>query len=450
MATEQEQMQAKSPRGAIRNWVIKRGILFLLTQMPLVAFYISIAFHWTTFPIATAFTVVLSFVLLPIWISYRKSRSDDPDEPVHHFFQYAVWALVPYVVYNISRIPTYFLLRVVFWDHWYGYGAQLIVQPPDRWASLATGTLVHSIQGYVLVLGYFILFRRRTLLSTMLYVWVFLSLQYSYIFPHFVLIDFRPGPRWYFVVWWAHFWMGLTAWYVPRLYGRGFGKRLKSPPVKVLGTILIVLVYLSPIGFVFWRAYTWQFPLQRSIDNATFRQVRLVTKQDPVLVSKNPATQEAYYRFVLRFGPRGYIDYINATKAVDAGPVRVTGMIMYGGEQLAYCFRHIPALESPKYVTTRAKYLRAVKRMEFSDVAVDCTGPVGLADRFGLGSSTSSTTTARVDVSWTAVATLVGDRYNLQRKFGGGGVRDLVYGTWNPTFLRPDPVIETLGRRQVF
>jgi hypothetical protein len=431
------------PLPAIRDWVVKRGILYLLTQMPMIAFVVSVGFHWTTFPVATVYTVILAFVVLPIWVSYRRNRSGDPDEPANHFYKYALWALVPYVIYNISRIPTFYLFRVTFWDHWYGYGAQLTSLPPNQLSSLAAGTLIHSVQGYVLVLGYYILFPRRTLRSALVYVWVFLSLIYSTLFPKFILIDFSPGPRWYFVVWWAHFWMALAAWYVPKLYGGNFWSRLKAP-AKALTAAVAAVVYLLPVIFVFWQATTWQFPLQRAIDNALFDRVQIVVNQDPVLVSKDPASGQTFYRFVLKFGPRIYTDYIRATKALDASPIQVSGRLLYKDEVIASCFSHIALLETPSNILVPSKYQSAVKRLDFSDIPVDCTGPLAMADRLGVGSSIEP-----VDVRWAAVATLYGDREKTRRQYSGSAPREAVAGNWIPLLLRPDPGAENL-RRQVF
>src|SRR4051812_10770892 len=91
--------QIDSPRtsgiAAIGEWFVKRGILYLLTQTPMFALYAGYFFRWMPYATATAFSVLLAFAVLPIWVIVRKNRSPDPDEPVHHLSRYALYALVP-------------------------------------------------------------------------------------------------------------------------------------------------------------------------------------------------------------------------------------------------------------------------------------------------------------------------------------------------------------------
>lgn len=139
-------------RGTIVELTMKRGVPYLLTQIPMLAFLIGYAWDVTTFANATVLTLYVAVILLPAWALYRVSRSDDPEEPVHHLGRYAAYALIPYAVYDLVRVPTCYLLDAPYWDRWYDFGSQL-TGAPVGWASLVTGTLVHMVQGYVLGLG---------------------------------------------------------------------------------------------------------------------------------------------------------------------------------------------------------------------------------------------------------------------------------------------------------
>jgi hypothetical protein len=404
---------------ALREWMLKRGILYVLVSTPMIALFIGYFYRWTSFSIATAFTVILAFALLPIWVSVRRNQSTDPTEPVHHLHRYALWALVPYVVYNIFRVPMHYLLGVVFWDHWYDYGYELTGFPVDQWGSLLPGTLLHSLQGYVLALGFYILYKRHTLLNALAYVWIFLSTIYTWTFPTFVLVDFQPPAKWFFVVWWAHFWMALAAWYVPiGLYSPTFWGRFRSGWARTLIIIAIVLIYLFPISFVFWRVATWQFAKQHDIDQAAFNQIQLVLKDQPTLtaieaVAGQPAVQEAHYHFTLNFGPRPYRDYINALKALDAGPVSVTGRLLHKGQIIAWCSGFVEMLETPNNIITPGKYFPEVERLKFTDIPVACIGPAESAQQVGLINGE-----VKVDLQWTADVNLIGDREQSERHYG--------------------------------
>lgn len=403
---------------SLREWIVKRGILYFLVQTPMLALFLGYFLRWTDFPTATAFTVILAFVLLPIWVLMRKNASDDPDEPVHHLHKYALYALVPYVVYNLARIPAHYVLNIVFWDHWYDFGSELTGQPVDQYSSLVPGTFIHSLQGYVLALGFYILYKRHTLTNALIYVWLFLSTIYTWTFPSFVLVDFQPPPKWFFVVWWAHLWMAIAAWAVPRtLYSSGFWNRFKSTSAKATAIVLILFLYFLPVTFVFWRVATWQFPLQNTIDQRTFEAVELVLSRNPTLnmvgfSSGQEVAEEASYEFALRFGPRPYIDYINATKALDAGPVRVTGRLTAGEEIIAFCTGYVAKLETPNNILVPGQYFPTLRRMEFTDIPVQCFGGASVVE--GIIENA-----APVDVYWTAEITLIGDRGRMERTFSG-------------------------------
>jgi hypothetical protein len=71
--------------------------------------------------------------------------------------------------------------------------------------------------------------------------------------------------------------MGL---YSPRVWGR-----FRSGWARSLIIVVMVLIYLFPFSFVFWRVATWQFPFQRKIDQATFNQVQIALKEQPMLTA---------------------------------------------------------------------------------------------------------------------------------------------------------------------
>jgi len=429
MSTTNEVLARRGALAAFNDWMLKRGILFLLISTPMISLFPGFFLKWTNFAAATAYTVIIAFAVLPAWVIYRKSRSTDPDEPVHHLHKYALWALAPYVVYNLARIPMHYALGIVFWDHWYDYGSELTGVPVDQWGSLIPGTLLHSLQGYVLGLGFYILYKRHSLLNALCYVWLFLSTMYTWTFPTYVLVDFRPPPQWFFVVWWAHFWMALAAWYLPKtLFSRNLWDRLRSPAAKTSAALVIIALYITPVTFVFIRAETWQFPFQREIDTNSFNAVRLVQQGEPRLIGQSPidgtssklaagdGTQannntQANYEFALRFGPRPYKDYIKATKALDAGPIIIRGALMRNGEVVAWCFAHVAELETPNNIIDPKVYFPTLERMTFTDIPVSCSGPA---------SASAGSSPGDLKASWAATVTLVGDRETEERHFDNG------------------------------
>lgn len=399
----------QSSTASLREWIVKRGVLYVLTQTPMIAMLLG--FYWgvLTLPVAFLVTVVPAFVLLPAWVALRKNRSTDPDEPVHHLHKYALYALAPYVVYGLAREVGYYVVHVPFWSTWYSFGNRLTGQPVNQYPSLISGTILHSLQGYVLALGFYILYRRHTLLNALIYVWIFLSTIYSWIYPLFFV---APYPvKFYYFAWWAHFWMAITAWYVPRkLYNPALWSHLRTGSAKAAATSLIILIYALPFAWVYRQAATWQFPAQHLIDQTAFTRAKMELQNGPTLIEQK---QEAHYRFILRFGPRSYNDYTGLARDLDTGPITVTGHLLRHGTIVAWCSAYIPSLESPNAITKPAAYFPAVRNMNYSDFPADCLGP--------RNATTAPQKGDTIELQWTANMKVIADRESQLGAFSGSG-----------------------------
>jgi hypothetical protein len=402
-----------------RRWIVKRGILYALTQTPMIALLVGYFFDWLTFPVAFSVIVIPAFVALPIWVLLRRNQSRDADDPAHHFHKYAVWALVPFVVYNVSRVPMHFLFGVVFWDRWFDYGYQLTGEAQSEFSSLIPGMILHSLQGYVLVLGFYVLFKHHSLRNSLLYNFVFLSAMYSWIFPNFAMVaTYPPSFAWYFTVWWAHFWMAIAAWLMPRLDVAGMWSRLHGPMAKALAIAACLLLWLSPNLVVFWRVAAWQHPQQDSIERQALDEARVGLTGAPRLiavedVSGASGAREARYGFALRLGPRVYEDYSPAPRAVDAAAIDVTGRLLHRGGVIAFCDKALASLESPNTYRTPEQYFPALEEMNFTEIPVTCSGPPEPAERL--------TAEGRRDVllQWRASLTLMTERNEAKKRFAG-------------------------------
>jgi hypothetical protein len=402
-----------------RAWIVKRGILYALTQSPMIALLIGYFFDWLPFPVAFAVIVIPAFVALPIWVLLRRNRARDGDDPAHHFHQYAVWALIPFVVYNVSRAPMHFVFGVVFWDRWFDYGYQLTGEPQSGVSSLISGMVLHSLQGYVLVLGFYVLFKHHSLRNSLLYNFVFLSAMYSWIFPNFAMVaTYPPSLGWYFTVWWAHFWMAIAAWLMPRLDVSRMWGRLHGRMAKALAIAALFVLWLSPNLFVFWRVAAWQYPRQDSIERQALDEARLVLSGAPRLVAIDDVpgaseAREARYRFTLRLGPRVYEDYSQDPRAVDAAAIDVTGRLLHRGSVIAFCEQSRAALESPNTYRTPEQYFPAIEEMNFTEIPVTCAGPPRHVERL------KTDGTSAMLLQWRASLTLITERNEANRDFAG-------------------------------
>jgi hypothetical protein len=406
--------------GRLRLWFLQRGVLFGLTQAPMIALMVGFIFKWTTYPLVTAFIVLPTVILLPVWILYRRRVSDDPDEPANRFARIALWAVFPVIVFDLARIPMHYALGNVFWGTWFDFGNSLTGQPPSHWSSLAAGTLLHIFQGYVLALGYYILFRRATLLTALLYLFVGLSAIYSWQFPTYVILG--PTPlRWYFVIWWAHLWFALAAWAVPRVDTARLRAWLRRPGTAPAAVGVAVILAAAPFSFVFWRAGSWQFPRQNATDASAFTRVGL-TPGRGVVVADPDTAGEAVYRMTFRLGPRDYKNFMGTAENLGAARLRITGDVIDNHQPIAFCAGTVSALPPAAALATPATFASDVRQMDYTTIPVTCVGPAT-----ALAALDKAPAAGLVHVRWTATATLDADRDSAPKSFGGTQAETLTH-----------------------
>jgi hypothetical protein len=362
---------------------LTRALLFVLIEAPILSLFVGFFFRWVSFPDSNLFALALGFAVLPA-VALRLARTAGGSEVLREFPKYALCSLFPYTLYNIFRIPMHYLLDIVFWDHWFDFGSGITGAPSSTWQAFVSGTLAHSLQGYVLALGFYVLCK-PSLRNALLW-GIFLSALYSWLYPTYVLVDFAPPPKWFYVVWWGHFWMGIGLWatpkflYSPTLMRWAKGYRLRMG-VLVLG---VVALYATPYAFVTLKVATWQFPLQETLDRRTQQQLQVSLAPPVVLLGVapdestgtrgDPRRQEASYHLTLQVGSRIWTDYIKATKAVEIAPLVVHGRLLHNGNVIATCFAFLEELESAGQLTRYQAYIQKVKEIEYTVVPVQCGG----------------------------------------------------------------------------
>jgi len=393
---------------SFRGWVLERGILYGLLETPIVAVLAGIFYRVIPYRYALI-SVLLAFMALPFWISYRKTTATDPVDPVHHLHRYAIYSLLPGAIFTVARIPTHFLWGLIYWHPWYDFGAELTGAPLGQYGSLLPGAFLNALQGWSIAMGFYVLFRRHSLINAILYIGVWDSSLYSYVFPTYSRVGMQSPPLWHAIDVWAHSAMAVTAWLMPRLHGL-YWPRL-AVGQRGAGIAVMAAIVLMPTGFACWRATTWQFRTDQSIDQATFNRPDLLAMKDaPTLESLGT---DAQYQFSLRFGPRGYENYFHQARDLDAGPVRVTAALWQHGRVIAWCSAYLDRLESPNQITAPQQFPAAFKRMKFTTIPVQCRGPAPAAS--------SSSTDGPIIVRWHAEITLIGDRLRQARNFDGSG-----------------------------
>lgn len=392
-----------SPVAALRGWVVQRGVLFLLLQTPMLALFAGFLLRYTTLPVATL-AVFVSFAALPLWISYRRSASRDPDEPVHHLHRYLKWAILPYVTFSVVRILPFYLFGINYWGVWYNFGAQLTGQPPGTLPALLAGMAMYTIQGIALNTSFFVLFRRHSLLNALLFIFVWFSSLFNFVFPVYALAGDRLTPTWYTIDILAHLAMALTAWSMPGLWERAL-PRLRRP-ARASALMAIAVLVALPYGFGIDRAVQWQFAAEAGVERAAMTRIAIGTAPGHVQVTVDG--NQARYEFALQVAPHAYRNTDGVIRTVGIGPVVVAGRIMRSGRPIAWCFGHAASLPTPNKIPDPRLFNTVLAQSAHATVPVICHGLANI-----------SPNDHQVVVEWTARATLAGERVRQVRDFHG-------------------------------
>src|SRR5205814_3587778 len=131
-------------------------------QAPILAFFAGFFFRWTSYSVAI-FMVLISFMVLPAWVSYRQSISTDPGEPAHHLATYLICACSAAAAFSLLRIGLHYSWGYIYWSPWFAFGGELSGFEPHTYGALATGAILYTMHGITLGLAYFVLFKRHTL-----------------------------------------------------------------------------------------------------------------------------------------------------------------------------------------------------------------------------------------------------------------------------------------------
>jgi hypothetical protein len=302
----------------------------------------------------------------------------------------------------------FYVFDAVYWAPWQTFGFGSTGNPVGFWPSLIAGATCYSLQGFALSMGFYVLFKRHNVLNALLYYFVFISSLYAFVFPVLLLRGSKPGLPFQFINYWAHFWMGLTAVAVPVLLTRVWPTlRARGRALTVAG---LLAVWVAPYAFAFAQAGLWQFGTQARLERAAFQAISLQAGPTATLAM---AGEEARYSLDLVLGPREYVTYSHAHKAIGAEDVKITGTLLQGGKQIAQCSGADRSLPGLAKVRDPEKYFPALERINHTAISVACTGSTEAAA--GIDPATPLT------FAYAADMTLTGERTTAPHQLGGTG-----------------------------
>jgi hypothetical protein len=396
--------ETAAPRMTIREWIVQRGVVYVLTQAPVFAIFSGFFFRIVPFGLA-ALGEIVAFFLLLIWVVVRRTVSQDPDEPVHHIARYALYALVPCVAFSLARIPTHLGFGFAYWHPWYDFGSDLTGLPPHHYPSLFAGAMLYTLDGVVLTLGYYILFQKRSLANAILYIGLYISSIYCFTFPAYARIGMQSPPAWHAVVFWAHITMAVAAWYMPRFFERSW-PRLRVP-ARSAAVAAIAAMLVGPYAYAAVQARALQWPKQHAIDTNLFARRDLLAAPDHAAVAVTG--EEARYELVMQLGPRSYKNWVNRTRVLDVQGIEVAGRLLRDGSPIAWCTGHVAELPRINEASFEPDFAELVRMHDVAEIPVRCMGASAALVPDG----------PALTFDWTANAMLIGDRESMRRTFAG-------------------------------
>ena len=215
-------------KGRLSPWVKARAFTWFYAALLFGPTYALLSFWFTRGSINLG-TGYLLYVLVPMieavalagFVGNKNRLGFDP----RFLASLAVFALLPYTIYDWARVPMNYFFGVAFWDHWFDWGSNISGAPLFALQSLSVGLFTHVSRGWSMAVSYYVLVRgRATLPTAFVFAWA-MTIFYWIFFPTFVLVDSKPPFIWWFTAWSSHMAFALGLWYAPRLFSRYFSMR---------------------------------------------------------------------------------------------------------------------------------------------------------------------------------------------------------------------------------
>ena len=407
----------------VKREFLLRLILAGIVLAPLHSVLTGLGARLVPFSVSTVAFLGFAFLTLPLLVGLL-ARYESPGFGLE-IGKYAFWALFPFqIFYNLSRVVVNLILGEPYWDIWFVYGGSSMgIANNQTWGALAGGALVHSLQGWALAMGFYLLFKPR-LLWCLLYGFLFLSITYSLFFPNFVVTQFPVDFKWYFMVWEAHFFFALGLWAVPKvLENPQLRSRFRLGNPLVWGVILVL--WATPFALLVYQVAYSQFPAQEQGDLEAFDQLEVELAGEPRLISIEQAAggaeslgvDEARYAMNVAVGSRTYENVRGYPNSLEVGPLSVWGRLAYDGDVIASCSAFEKDLGSTKNLRPYSAVAEKVPSLDTTEVELDCYGPAEAASELIEAQRSGGSTD--VSAAWTADAQLKGARLEEDQTFKG-------------------------------
>ncbi len=166
-------------------------------------------------------TSLFYFALLPIIVAavmagFLQDRQDPTLSP-RSLATFGVYSVLAYSLYDWGRVPANFFFGLPFYADMFDWGQNITGALNLSLASLTAGLLTHLLRGWGMGMAYYLLVRRITLPSAIIFAGAMTFFYWGF-FPFFVVAEAKPPLVWWLTAWEAHILFGLGLYYAPKLF----------------------------------------------------------------------------------------------------------------------------------------------------------------------------------------------------------------------------------------
>jgi hypothetical protein len=140
--------------------------------------------------------------------------------------KFALSSILAYSLYDWGRVPANFFFGLPYFADMFDWGQNITGAANLTLVSLSAGLLTHILRGWGMAMAYYLIVRRITFPSAIVYAGV-MTVFYWGFFPFFVVAEAKPPLVWWLTAWEAHILFAVGLYLAPKILS-SYGPRYTS------------------------------------------------------------------------------------------------------------------------------------------------------------------------------------------------------------------------------